>query len=358
MLPMAAVDPKNFYARTRDARKVMVFDLGFLGDSVHLLPALWLVHQSYPGARLHVSVAEHVVTLFECIPWVNQVWGYPRFPKRATLGQNLTMVRAMRREKFDVLINLNGSDRSSWLSFFSGAPERLGRMPGDGGPFFWKQRFTAFVQYLSKTEPLYLQRCHILERAGFPFTVPEFRPQIDARHLESTGISPTDGGTYLHLSPFTTTDRKELPPEQFAALVAALVKIYPDKRLVLSCAPAERERAKMTALLSLLPVKPWHVFAGNLNMVQLAAVIQHSALHVSGDTGPLHLALMTNTPSVSWFFSHAGMHEWLPAGPRHRTVMGTKPDGENFIQDIDTRALVEAAQSVLATAKISDILTL
>lgn len=91
-------------------------------------------------------------------------------------------------------------------------------------------------------------------------------------------------------------------------------------------------------------------------MTQLAAVIQHSALHASGDTGPLHLALMTNTPSVSWFFTHPGMHEWLPAGPRHRTVQGTKPEGEDFIPDIDTGALLAAAKSVLATGKTSDIL--
>jgi len=344
---MAAADPKNFFPRTRGARKVMVLDLGLLGDTVHLLPALWLIHQSYPQARLHVSVAAHIASLFECVPWVDKVWGYPRFLKRATLRQNIMMVRGLRRENFDVLINLNGSDRSSWLSWLSGARERLGRQPGDGGPLFWKRMFTAFVRYPAKTEPLYLQRCHCLELAGFPSHAPEFHPQITVAHLASTGITAADSGTYLHLSPFTTTNRKELPPEQFARLVAALAALFPDKRLVFSCAPTERERTKMAALLALLPVRPWRVFAGELNLTQLAAVIQHGVLHVSGDTGPLHLAVMTNTPSVSWFFTHPGLREWLPVGRQHRSVIGTMPEGETYLPDIANDALVEAAKSVL-----------
>ena len=40
---MMASSPEHFFQRTRHARKVMVLDLGFLGDTVHLLPALWML---------------------------------------------------------------------------------------------------------------------------------------------------------------------------------------------------------------------------------------------------------------------------------------------------------------------------
>ena len=32
-------DLATFYNRTRNARKIIVVDLGFLGDTVHLIPA-------------------------------------------------------------------------------------------------------------------------------------------------------------------------------------------------------------------------------------------------------------------------------------------------------------------------------
>lgn len=347
---MSAADATTFLQRTRDARKVMVLDLGMLGDTVHLLPALWLVRQSYPAAKLHLSVAAHVTSLFECIPWVDKVWGYPRYPQHATLRENAAMIRGLRREGFDALINLNGSDRSSWLSFFSGAQERLGRRPGDGGPWFWTKLFTAYVQYSSPSEPLYIQRCRCLEQAGFPVLIPEFQPRLTPAHLAATGITPADAGTYLHLSPFTTTKRKELPPDQFIQLVAGLAEQHPGRRFVFSCAPIDKERTRLAELLPRLPVKPWLVFPGNLRLAQLAAVIQHSRLHASGDTGPLHLAVMTQAPSISWFFNYPGLHEWLPVGNRHQSVIGTAPVGENFLPDIDTNALLAAAQSVLAPA--------
>lgn len=347
---MATTNVENFFARTRAAKKVMVLDLGFLGDTVHLLPALWLVRQAYPQAELHVTVASHITSLMDCVPWVNRVWGYMRYPRHATLRENLQMVARLRREKFDVVINLNGSDRSSWLTFLSGARERLGRLPDDGGPPFWKRMFTAHVSHPFGDEPVYLQRCRCLEKAGFPFTPPEFHAQIDPANLRAAEIAETDRGGYFHLSPFTTADAKELPPAQLAELMGALVKKFPEKKLALSCAPTPREREKLERLLALLPHKPWRVFAGNLNLVQLAAVIQHSALHFCGDTGPFHLAVMTNTPTVAWFWPNPGIRQWLPADKSFRVIVGANEPGTPFLSRIATDELVAAAQSVLKSA--------
>jgi len=337
----------NFLARTRDAKKVMVLDLGFLGDTVHLLPALWMVRQAYPNAKLHAAVASHVVSLMDCVPWVDRVWGYMRYPRHATLRENIEMVARLRREKFDVLINLNGSDRSSWLSFLSGAHERLGRTPDDGGPPFWKHMFTDRIHYPFDQEPLYWQRCRCLEKAGFPFSSPEFHIEITPENLHAADISASDTGTYFHVSPFTTADRKELPPQQLAKLIGALAAQYPDKRWVFSCAPTGRELEKMKALLPLLPVTPWRQFPGNLSLVQLSAVIGHSALHFCGDTGTLPLALMTGARTVSWFWPNPSIKAWVPPGEKCRAIVGANLPGDNFLGNVSTADLVEAAGSFL-----------
>jgi ADP-heptose:LPS heptosyltransferase len=341
--------PENFLPRTRGARKVMVLDLGFLGDTIHLLPALWMVRQAYPQAELHVAVSSQVVSFMECVPWANRVWGYMRYPRHATLRENFQFITGLRREKFDVLINLNGSDRSSWLTFFSGARERLGRLPKDGGPPFWKKMFTAHVRHPFGGAPVYVQRCRCLEKAGFPFTQPEFHVEIKPAILQAAKISPADAGSYFHLSPFTTDDRKELRPEQLVELIQALETGWPKKKLAISCAPNERERGKLDSLLRGLPRKPWRVFAGELNLKQLAAVIQHSAVHLCGDTGTLHMALMTGTPTVSWFRPNPGAEEWIPVGDRYRTVMGTGTDRHAALQGIATADLVNAVLIVMQT---------
>ena len=344
---MAATDAKNFLQRTRDAQKVMVLDLGFLGDTVHLLPALWMVRQAYAQAELHVAVSTHITSLMGCVPWVNHVWGYMRYPRHATLRENIQMITRLRKEKFDVVINLNGSDRSSWLTFLSGAPERLGRLPDDGGPLFWKKMFTAHVHHPFTREPVYEQRCRCLAKAGFPFTQPEFHVDIDPKHLQAAEISDANKGNYFHISPFTTADFKELPPAQIAELIGTLERDFPDKKIALSCAPTERELVKMDKLLALLPHRPWRVLAGNLKLTELAAVIQHSALHLCGDTGPFHLAVMTNTPTVAWFWPNPGLRQWLPNEGPFRVLVGANEPGTPFLGGISTDELVQAAQSVL-----------
>lgn len=340
--------PENFLARTRDAKKVMVLDLGFLGDTVHLLPALWQVRQAYPSAELHVAVAAQIISLMGCVPWVDRTWGYMRYPRHATLRENIEMVTALRREKFDALINLNGSDRSSWLTFFSGARERLGRVPDDGGPPFWRRMFTAHVRHSFDHEPVYVQRCRCLERAGFPAATPEFHVEITAENLRAAEISPSDAGSYFHISPFTTADYKELSPAQLVTFIAALGQHFPDKKIALSCAPTAREQEKMAALLALLPQTPWRVFAGSLNLTQIAAVIRHSALHFSGDTGTMHLAAMTGTPSVMWFWPNPGRQLWIPVGEKYRIIVGVNEPGVPHLRQIETGELLRAAQSVLA----------
>lgn len=327
----------------------MVLDLGFLGDTVHLLPALWMIRQAYPQAKLHCAVAQHITSLLECVPWVDHIWGYMRYPRHATLRENWNMIRRLRRERFDVVINLNGSDRSSWLTFLSGARERLGRMPDDGGPLFWKWMFTAHVQYPFGAEQVYLQRCRALEKAGFPFREPEFHAEIAPEHLRPAKIAEADRGTYFHISPFTTADYKELAPEQLVEFIGALSKAFPDQKLVLSCAPTEREQKKMEHLLAMLPERPWRVFAGNLNLVQLAAVIRHSTLHCCGDTGTFHLAIMTRTPVVTWFWPNPGIAAWVPVNEKCRVLVGSNPPDATFLANVATEALTEAVKSTLST---------
>ena len=340
-----ATEP-DFWERTRAAVKVMVLDLGFLGDTVHLMPALWVIRQAYPQAQLHVIVAEHVTSLMECAPWVDCVWGYPRFPKHASLVENIRTVSRLRRERFDVVINLNGSDRSSWLTWLSGARERLGQLPPDGGPWLWRSLFTEVVENPFSDEPPYVQKCHCLNKCGFPATRPEFHVEIPNTHLQAAGITLGDAGTYFHVSPFTKTDEKELPLDKTAEMIEVLQEEFPDKKLVVSCAPDELERCKMDALLARLKKRPWRVLTGKLSLVQLAALIQRSAVHLSGDTGTLHLAMMTGVPTVSWFRTDLGMKGWIPAGPHHRTILGSGMGPDSF-REVDPADLVTAVKAVV-----------
>src|SRR5262249_28720704 len=133
-------------------RKVLVMELAGLGDNVHLIPALGALRRHWPEAELHVMANAHVSGIFALTPWVDRVWAYPTSP-RPGLGGNIAWSRWMRAERFDCTINTNGSDRSSLLTWASGAPLRISRTPADGGPPGWSMLFSRVYAQPHYEEP-------------------------------------------------------------------------------------------------------------------------------------------------------------------------------------------------------------
>jgi len=189
-----------------------------------------------------------------------------------------------------------------------------------------------------------------LPSPGFPVKPPEFHTRVNPADLRAANLTEADRGKYFHLSPFTTADAKELAPAQLAELIGALGKRFPSQKLALSCAPTPRERQKMEGLVALLPQRPWRVLAGNLNLMQLAAVIQRSRVHFCGDTGPFHLAVMTETPTVAWFWPNPGIRQWLPVSGRFRVLIGKNETGGRYLSGIATADLVAAAGQLTAAS--------
>ena len=83
----------------------------------------------------------------------------------------------------------------------------------------------------------------------------------------------------------------------------------------------------------MLSFKPWQVYSGSLNLVQLAAVIKYAVLHLSGDTGPMHIAVMTETPSISWFQPTISL-DWIPQGDSHKVLFGLNDSFYRNIQGV------------------------
>jgi ADP-heptose:LPS heptosyltransferase len=339
-VPVKPNKTSGFFEATRGARRVMLLDLGFLGDSIHLLPALWVLRQAYPDAELHVMVSEHVTKIMEVAPWIDRVWGYPRFPRGPKWYQDFGRIRRLRAAKFDVVVNLNGSDRSSILTGLSGARWRLGRRPEDSGPVFWSSMFTHIVEHPYKAELISTQRWHCLKKAGFPSDMPEVRIEIPAEAKQRAMQKAGDEGGFIHVSPFTTEDYKELPSAHMLELLQQIHRCFPDKKLILTCAGNEREKTKMSSLLATLDFQPWRVFAGDLDLLELAALMEMSDLHLGGDSGGLHVAWMTGISTITWFRRYNGLADWQPVGDHHRSVIGERtPLGLSGIETSSIKAM-------------------
>lgn len=311
----------SFYERIKNAQKILYLDLGFLGDTIHQIPALNCIREAFPDAELHAMVGDHIKSIMDVVPWVDKVIGYPRFPKGPVWYKDISRVLKLRKERYDVIINLNGSDRSSLLTWAIGAPVRLGRIPPKV-PAFWKYCFTDTV-FVPRGMPVYKQSWQCLKERGFPGEKPEFNITIPQAILEKVDVLVEHHKDFIHISPFTTQDFRELPVFILVDFINRISLAYPTLKIVLSCAPNERELSKFEVLLKCLRVSPWKTFPGTLNMVELAALILRASLHIGGDTGSIHIAFMVGTPTLSWFRRESEHKvQWLPDGPGHHAVLG------------------------------------
>jgi ADP-heptose:LPS heptosyltransferase len=97
----------------------------------------------------------------------------------------------------------------------------------------------------------------------------------------------------------------------------------------------------MEKLLRNLNFKPWRVFCGDVDLLELSAIVSMSALHLGGDSGGNHLAWMCGIPSVTWYRNFEGLPEWILRGDRRVAFVGEQNDAG--IRGIRTQDLLDAS---------------
>lgn len=122
---MAASDPRltRAVARLEAGGRVLVTRLLYLGDVVLTLPLVDAIHERFPDASVDFLCRRPAFDLVKRDPRFDQV-----FEVRSEGGvfSSLQLVRRLRARRYDAVIDLFSNPRSAWLSWFSGAPVRIG----------------------------------------------------------------------------------------------------------------------------------------------------------------------------------------------------------------------------------------
>jgi len=298
----------HFYEQTRSARKIIVVDLGFLGDSVHLVPALWEIKEHYPEAQLHTLSATVGAELLALAPCVDRAWAFPLTPQSPAWWKHRDILSALRREKFDLAINFSGADRTIFLTALTGAKWRLAH---EGGRrHFWNRWLIAnWVPRQKQDVPVYAQRRQVLAAAGFKLASPRFDLRVPVKAKESAAMSiPTNS---VHLSINASTPLKEWPLDHWVELAKMFLAGDPEVQLIATAAANKRETERLDRLANAVPDARLLCLPG-LEIGQLAALLQRCRLHIGGDSGVLHLAVALGVSTFSIFRKYPGLKEWLP----------------------------------------------
>ena len=319
---MTAGPPSNFLRRTQGARKIIVIDLGFLGDSVHLVPPLWELRRNYPGAEIHTLSAPVGAEVLQLAPCVTRPWAFPLTPESPPWWRHWGLIGELRRERFDVAYNFSGADRTIFLTALTGAPHRAAHAAGRD--HFWNRWLIRdWVPRQNRDLPVFEQRRQVLAACGCTLEAARFdlQPPDDALKWAHSAVPPQS----VHFSINASGPEKEWPLERWSALTRALLEVRPALSLVATAGAKPRERERLESLRAAVNNSRLLCF-DSLPIARFAALLQRCRLHVGADSGALHLAFAMGAPTLGLFRQYEGLKEWQPRGPHDRALVGATLD--------------------------------
>ncbi len=289
------------------AGKILLIRLDHIGDLLMTTPAIHALKQSFPQSTLSMLVSPASLPVIAANPEIDAAFTFKvpwydggraqRFPFRAYLR----LIRQLRRERFDAVIDFRGDVRILWLfSFFSRARERVG-FSGLGGEFLltrscpydearhFAAMSLALVNCLAGRPAPADSRCFMPTSAGDAADVD--------RILAGLGLYANDRIVGIHPTAIPHWRLKRWPPERFAALADALARLEGAKIIFTGGMDDAPELQRITAAMK----ESAYVLAGKTSIPQLAALIKRCRLYISNDTGPMHIAAAVRTPLVAIF---------------------------------------------------------
>lgn len=303
-------------------KRILLIQLGDIGDVILTLPAIRALRDNFPESRLVVCVREKAREIIEDCPWASEVMAVrkERKPLKSVILDQLHWMRKLRSHRFDLAIDLRTGTRGAIIAGFSGAGARIGRFATDGR--LWRNRvFTHLVtppdeacQYavehnLNILFPLGLK----IQDSALQITVPSYRKQAANRLFSSEKI-PVNG-PLLAFHPFSLWKYKEWQVDSCAALIDDVQLRY-DVTVIITGSSEEHGRADQ--VVARCRTHPFNL-AGKTSIGELAAVFSACRGFIGVDTAALHLAAAVGVPTLGIFGPSPAVC-WAPRGNRHAVV--------------------------------------
>ena len=308
-------------------RRILLIQLGDIGDVLLSTPCIRALRDTFPNARLAVAVRDKAAELLADCPWLDEV--IPVLKSRGGLLGELVgqvgFVLALRRAAYDLAIDLRTGTRGAIMARLSGARRRLGFFV-DNEAWWRNALFTDLLrlQYTPEIHAVdYLLR--LLEAYGLsprqrdPELVVSAGRLAEAEHLLSA-IREEGKRIMVILQPFSLWHYKEWGTEKYVELIRWLIAER-QATVLISGAALERQRA---AEIVRACGPGCHNLAGQTSLALYAAVLKLGHLFVGVDSAGLHIAAAVGTPTVS-IFGPSSPSAWAPRGGGHLVVQKSLP---------------------------------
>lgn len=308
-----------------DATRYLIIRLSSIGDCLHCTPVARELKLAQPDSHITWLVGKVPAGLLQENPYIDTVHVWPReeweghlrarrFRQAWRLWKNLTSW--LQNEKFDIVLDVHGLFITGMIAMASGAKRRIG-LSGTKELNSWfmteqapavSSRLHVIYRYLSILRPLGIRSAD----HRMTLIVPAEAAQFAETFLRNSEVRPGDPVVAVNLA--TSWITKNWPAHYFAAVTRLLARRC---KVILCGSLGERALADRIIRQSGVPLID---MVGRTTLTELAAVLARCDALITGDTGPLHMAVALETPTVSIF------------GPTNPNKFGPLPEGHIVLE--------------------------
>lgn len=280
-------------------KSVCLLRLSALGDVSHVLPMLRTLQAHWPRTSITwiIGKAEH--GLVGDIPGVNFII----FDKAKGVAAYRELHRALRGQRFDVLLHMQAALRASLASLLIRAPVRIGFDRARAKDLQW-----LFTNRTIAARP----REHVLEGFfGFIEALGISERQLqwqipipDAARQFALEQLPDDGRRTLVISPCSSMAYRDWSSRGYGAVAVYAIRHH-GMKIVLCGGRSRREWLMAAEIMARLDGEGLagavNNLVGSTSLKQLLAVLARSDALLAPDAGPAHLATAVGTPVIGLY---------------------------------------------------------
>ena len=277
-------------------KKILVFSFSFIGDAVLSTAVIQPLRKHFPNSHITFLVGPLAFDLLGNDPQLDAILAYDNRGEHAGLKGRMKLIKTLRREKFDLVVNL----RDSFIARCIGG-EHWSLVRGDRN----RHAVTRYLEVLSS---------HGVETtdAHPHLQLTEAAHATASRFLAKAGL--TSERLLIGIHPGGNWEYKLWRVEKYAQLATALRKRQ-NASILLFAGPNERKLQSQVA--GMMDTSPILVETDNLR--EVTALIAACDIYIGNDTGPMHIAAAVGTPVVSLFGSTNHIRSG-PYGDKHTVV--------------------------------------
>jgi lipopolysaccharide heptosyltransferase II len=297
-------------------KKILIRVPNWVGDNIFTLPAVYLLRETFPEARLSVLVRRGMGSLWEIVPEIDEVITYDLKGGWRDLKRKWDLIRMLRRFRFDLAVVFPRSFESALWMRLAGIPERWGYAE-EGRSLLLTRAVTSPRRY--RDTPRIDYYYHLIDNAESdnpaPPAVLKLSPElIDRAGKQLRSLSKYDREQLLiGFHPRSSYGpAKCWPGRKFSRLAELLVKKHGAAILLFG---SENEHGLLQEIADNAGGGVLNL-AGRTDLKESAALISLCRVFVANDSGPLHLAATLEVPVIGLY----GSTDPKATGPRGKKV--------------------------------------